>query len=168
MAEDRPVQYARSANIEDLKAVIRALNDNGVDYLLIGGYALYAHGYYRATVDIDILVPATAEQGEKVRRALLVLPQGVSAEMDPEWFREGDAIRVADEFVVDVMFNACGETYEMLVPYCEVVDLDGIPVRTVSLEGLLRTKRGVREKDVADRVVLERAIDELSRRPPTP
>ena len=46
---DEEGNYARPATIDDLKAVIRALNDNGVDYLLIGGYALYAHGYYRAT-----------------------------------------------------------------------------------------------------------------------
>lgn len=36
--------------------------------------------------------------------------------------------------------------------------LEGIPVRTISLEGLLRTKQTMRDKDVADRHVLERAL----------
>ena len=42
--------------------------------------------------------------------------------------------------------------------YAMTVDLEGIPVRTISLEGLLRTKQTMRDKDVADRHVLERAL----------
>jgi hypothetical protein len=34
----------RPATLDDLKALLRSLNANGVDYLLIGGYALAAHG----------------------------------------------------------------------------------------------------------------------------
>ena len=48
-----------------------------------------------------------------------------------------------------------------LQPYAVTVDFDGVPVRTVSLEGLLKTKqRSPREKDAADRAVLERALRE--------
>lgn len=154
-------QYARPATIDDLKSVIRSLNENGVDYFLIGGYALFAHGYYRATTDIDILVTPGREQGARVAKALLVLPEKVSGEIDPAWFDEGEAIRVADEIIVDVMFSACGETTETLSRYAETVDLDGIPVRTLSLEGLLRTKQTVREKDAMDRAVLQKAIDAM-------
>lgn len=152
-------EYARPATIDDLKTVIRSLNENKVDYFLIGGYALFAHGYYRATTDIDILVPPTGEQANRVIKALLVLPERASGQIDPAWFGEGETIRVADEFVVDLLFNACGETNETLARYAEIVDLDGIPVRTLSLEGLLLTKQSVRDKDVMDRVVLQRAID---------
>ena len=69
---------ARPAGVEDLKLLLRALHAHGVEYLLIGGYALYALGYQRGTVDIDILVQPTVEQGEKVRRALLLLPPRTS------------------------------------------------------------------------------------------
>lgn len=57
-------EYSRPATLEDLKALISALNREQVDYLLIGGYALFAHGYHRATTDIDILVPATWGAGK--------------------------------------------------------------------------------------------------------
>jgi len=152
-------EYARPATIDDLKTVIRSLNENKVDYFLIGGYALFAHGYYRATTDIDILVSPSSEQAERVIRALLVLPERASEQIDPAWFGEGETIRVADEFVVDLLFNACGETNETLSLYAEIVDLDGVPVRTLSLEGLLLTKQSVRDKDVMDRIVLQRAIE---------
>jgi predicted nucleotidyltransferase len=154
-------QYARPATIDDLKSVIRSLNENGVDYFLIGGYALFAHGYYRATTDIDILMAPDREQGPRVVKALLVLREGVSSGIDPAWFEEGENIRVADEIIVDLMFNACGETTETLSRYAETVDLDGVPVRTLSLEGLLRTKQTMRDKDVMDRAVLQRAIDAM-------
>lgn len=162
MTEDK---VARPATVDDLITVVRALNESGADYLLIGGYALYALGYERATTDIDILVPATLDSGERVRDALLVLPDRVAAEMDPAWFEEKATIRVADEFVVDVMFNACGESYESLLPFRHTVVLDdGTPVQTVDLEGLLKTKQTVRSKDVGDRLALECALAELTRK----
>ena len=102
--------YSRPATLDDLKALIRSLNRHGADYLLIGGYALFAHGYHRATTDIDVLVPATREAGTKVKEALMVLPDRAARELDPAWFEEDENIRVADAFVVDIMLNACGET----------------------------------------------------------
>jgi predicted nucleotidyltransferase len=157
-------EYSRPASLEDLKTLIRALNGQGADYLLIGGYALFAHGHHRATTDIDVLVPASREAGRKIREALMVLPDQAAKDLDPAWFEEGENIRVADAFVVDIMLNACGETYETLKQYAETVDLDGIPMRTVNLEGLLRTKQTLREKDVADRIVLERALETIRRK----
>ncbi|MCF8167322.1 MAG: hypothetical protein K9K38_16685 [Rhodoferax sp.] len=154
-----PSDMARPASVADLKLLLSALHTHGVDYLLVGGYALFALGYQRGTVDIDILLRPTLEQGERAKHALLMLPEGVAKDLDPAWFQEGDTIRVADSFVVDLMFNACGETYESLLPYAVEIDFDGVPLRTVTLEGLLKTKQTSREKDQMDRVVLERALE---------
>lgn len=157
-------EQSRAATVEDLKLVVRALNDQQVDYLLIGGYALYAHGYQRATVDIDFVFPRSRDTGASVKRALLALPDRAARDIDPAWFEEGSTIRVADEFVVDLMFNACGETFETLRQHEEVIELDGIPIRTIDLEGLLKTKQTVRAKDAADRLVLELALEKAGRR----
>jgi hypothetical protein len=62
------------------------------------------------------------------------------------------------------MLNACGETFDTLQQFAEIVDLDGLPIRTVNLEGLLRTKQTMRDKDVADRIVLERALQTFRER----
>lgn len=151
-------EYARAATLNDLKNLLRALNAHGVEYLLIGGYALAAHGYQRATTDIDVLVPATVEAGRKVKEALMVLPDQAAKDLQPEWFAEGENIRVADAFIVDLMLNANGQTYDTLRQYAETVDLDGVPVQTVNLEGLLLTKQTMRDKDITDRIILERAL----------
>lgn len=152
-------EYARPATLDDLRTLIGSLNDHGAEYLLIGGYALFAHGYHRATTDIDLLVPGNRRAGTKIREALMVLPDQAAKDIDPAWFEEGDNIRVGDAIIVDIMLNACGETYETLAQYAETINLDGVQVRTVSLEGLLKTKQTMREKDVADRAVLERALE---------
>ncbi|OGS44530.1 MAG: hypothetical protein A2539_01380 [Elusimicrobia bacterium RIFOXYD2_FULL_34_15] len=155
---------SRPATVEDLKKVIKSLNDNKVDYLLIGGYAIQAHGYIRTTTDIDILVPADKTTGEKVIKALLVLPDKHAKNIDLSWFEEKDTIRLADEVVVDIMFNACGETYDSLKKYAETIELDGINIRTVNLEGLLLTKKGFRNKDIPDRLVLKKALEEQQKK----
>ena len=151
-------EYSRPATFDDLKLLLRSLNSNGAEYFLIGGYALAAHGYPRATTDIDVVVPATQQAGRKIKDALMVLPDQAAKEIAVEWFEEGENIRVADAFVVDLLLTANGQTYEMLSRYAEVIDLDGIPVKTVTLEGLLLTKQTMREKDVGDRLVIERAL----------
>lgn len=161
---DPTSDLARPATVEDLKLLLRALDEQGVDYVLIGGYALYALGYQRGTVDIDLVLRPTREQGEKTKRALSVLPDGVANELDPDWFTEGETIRVADAFVVDLMFNACGETYESLRPHAITIDFDGVPVRTLDIKGLLKTKQTARVKDKLDRDILERALEELKGR----
>ena len=154
---------ARPATVEDLKRLIEHLNREGVDYLLVGGYALMALGYQRGTTDIDLLLPRDVETGKRVKRALLYLPDKAAHGIEPAWFAEGDTIRVADEFVIDLLFTACAETYESLAPHAVTVDLEGVPIRTVDLEGLLKTKQSVRDKDKLDRLVIERALAEFRR-----
>ena len=152
------MEEARKATIDDLKTVINALNEAGAEYLLIGGYALHMHGIARTTSDIDIVVPATEESGERVKRALMVLPDKSAKDIPAEWFKDGETIRLADEIVVDIMFTACAETYESLSKYAVKADLEGIAVNTVNLEGLLLTKRSPRGKDITDRQILETAL----------
>ena len=62
--------------------------------------------------------------------------------------------------MVALMFNACGESYESLLPYAVTLDFEGVPLRTLNLEGLLRTKQSTREKDRMDRLILERALQQ--------
>ena len=155
---DADDNFCRPATLEDLKKIIRSLNEHNAQYILIGGYALFSHGYHRATEDIDLLVPAKSTSSQDIIEALLVLADGESANLEPGWFEEGENIRLADEIVVDLIFRTCGETYESLKPYVEELDLDGISVLTLSLEGLLKTKQSMRHKDVMDRAVLESAL----------
>lgn len=154
-------EFCRPATINDLLCLIRSLNEKGAQYILIGGYALYAHGIHRATEDIDFLVPAEREAALPIIEALLVLPDKTANELEPEWFDEGENIRLADEFVVDLILSTCQQTYETLKKYTEIIEVDGVPITTLSIEGLLLTKQSMRDKDVMDRKSLENILQRL-------
>jgi len=149
---------ARPATVADLQRLLAAFAKHDVEYVLIGGYALFALGYERGTTDIDVLVKPTRAEGEKVKQALLQLPDRAARDLDPAWFEEGNTIRIADEIVVDLLFSACGETLDSLKGHIVTIRLNDIPVRTLDIEGLLKTKQSLRHKDQEDRQVLERAL----------
>jgi hypothetical protein len=148
-----------------VKTLARLLGDEGAEYALIGGYAIAAHGFNRFSEDVDILVNPTRENTGRWIRALSRLPDGAAKELarDEGFFeRDGQhAVRVNDEFTVDVMPAACGHSWSELSPYVEDVDIDGVRVRVLGLEGLLLTKEGMRDRDRADHHVLKSAVERL-------
>lgn len=102
----------------------------------------------RLTEDVDILVKPTAENARRWVRALAKLPDGAARELegDTTLHEEPYAIRINDEFTVDVMNSASGLTWADLVPHR--IRLDGVNV--IDLRGLLRMKENGRLKDQAD------------------
>jgi hypothetical protein len=146
----------RAATYEDVRRVAQLLEREHVEYALIGGYALALQGIVRLTEDVDILVEPTLENTRRWVRALSGLPDGAAKELagDDTLHRELYAIRINDEFTVDVMNSASGLTWQDLLPYRSRID--GINV--VSLEGLLRMKEHGRLKDQADAEAIRQAL----------
>ncbi|MCC6197833.1 MAG: hypothetical protein IT518_25560 [Burkholderiales bacterium] len=148
----------RVSPADPLLRLLARFGDEGVEYVLVGGQAVRLNGYVRATEDVDVLVRASRENGERIKRAMSFLP--TAAELDPAWFEpqrgEVENIRVADELLVDLLFAANGETYETIQPHVRVLDIDGVTLRVLDIEGLLKTKTDYREKDILDKRVLER------------
>jgi hypothetical protein len=54
----------------DFLELLRLLNDEGVEYLIVGGYAVAAHGHPRFTRDLDIWVNPTMKNARKIISAL--------------------------------------------------------------------------------------------------
>jgi hypothetical protein len=54
---------------DDFRDFIQALNNNNVEYLLVGGYAVILHGYRRVTGDMDVWVNRTKENYSRLIRA---------------------------------------------------------------------------------------------------
>jgi len=64
---------------EDFVDIARGFLDNGVDFLIVGAYALAAHGFPRTTGDIDLFVRPTPENAARVFRALAEFGAPVAA-----------------------------------------------------------------------------------------
>lgn len=142
----------------DLRTLLTSLQENGVEYILIGGQSLALHGFPRATEDIDLVVPFDEENGKKLIKSLAFLNS--AKELQSEWFSaEANAdeiqnIRVEDDLVVDILFAANGQTYQSLLPHVKTISFNGMSIRTLDIDGLLKTKTDFREKDIVDRAVL--------------
>lgn len=160
-------EFTRPATWEDVKLVARYLNEAGVEYALIGGYALAAHGIIRLTVDIDVVVNPSAANSRRWIVALSRLPDGAARELeaDPDVFaaQKRYAVRVNDEFTVDVLPSAAGCTWDDLKSHITQVTIDDVRVNVLDLEGLLKTKQGLRPKDQADAEAIRRALEVLKR-----
>ena len=138
--------------------LLRRFQDEGVEYILVGGQAVRLNGFVRATEDIDILLPSSIDNGRRVIRALSFLESG--RELDPAWFETTseapENIRVADELLIDLLFAANGQTYDSLQDHVRTLRVEGVDIRTLDIEGLLKTKTDFREKDRIDREALQR------------
>ena len=137
--------------------MLKCLNKAGVDYILVGGWAVNMYGYIRATVDLDIWILADADNAKKVYSAVAEFGAPV-AEMKPEDFAEyGMIFQIGvAPCRVDIISKISGVTYADAVTRAVPKTIDGIPVRIISLEDLIANKKASgRAKDLADVEVLE-------------
>lgn len=146
-----------------LQILLQAFMREGVRYVLIGGHAVRLNGFVRATEDIDVLLPCSVENGERVIKALNFL--AASQELEAEWFSPPkdapENIRIADDLLIDLLFAANGETYESLEQNIKTLQSQGIDIKVLDIEGLLKTKTDYREKDLIDKLALNKLKEHL-------
>ena len=126
-SDDR--SYARAPEVDDLVRICRSLNEAGARYVLIGGFAVIAHGGARTTRDIDLLVDDSPENIARVKSALRVLPDHAVDEVADEDIRRYAVVRVADEIVVDLLGRACGLTYSDVSADADTIEVEGVSIR---------------------------------------
>ena len=137
--------------------MLKCLNKAGVDYIMVGGWAVNLHGYVRATIDLDIWILADQENARKVYAALgeFGAPLG---EVKPEDFaQDGTIFQIGvAPCRIDVINKIDGVSYADAAPRAIPKTIEGIPVRIISREDLIANKRASgRTKDLADAEILE-------------
>lgn len=159
MDEESDVPEVRPPTIDDVRRICRALEEAGVRYVLIGGFAVILHGGERTTKDIDLLVDPDPENVERIKQALSVLEDDAARDIDPGDLQRYRVVRVADEVMVDLLAAACTVTWSEASGRALHVDLEGTPVIVADADTLIRTKDTVRPSDAADRAFLEAVRD---------
>lgn len=145
---------SRTPTIDDLVALCNELNKYGVNYVVIGGFAVIYHGIHRGTEDIDLLVDPSPENIGKAQQALVnVLPDKVAKDTSPDAVEKYGTIRIADEIFVDLIKETCKVTYKDAG--IEHYLYKGVDIPIVDLPTLIRTKQSVRPKDKLDLSELE-------------
>ena len=155
--------YSREPQLDDLARLGRALNAHQVRYVLIGGFAVIAHGGARTTKDVDLLIDPSPENVAKTRNALQILEDNAVSQVADGDVARYSVVRVADEIVVDLMAAACGVDYAEASRDAVTMVFGGVEMPVASPPTLIRTKNTVRPSDAADCQFLRVLIDESSR-----
>lgn len=160
MDDQDAAAYARAPEPEDLVRICHALNAAGARYVLIGGFAVLAHGASRFTKDIDFLVDDAPENIARVKQGLGILADNAAADVADSDVRDHTVVRVIDEVIVDLMGRACGLSYADVAADMEWLEMAGVRVPVASPAALVRTKDTFRPQDAIDRSFLQQVIEQ--------
>ena len=145
---------------EDYQHILRHLVASGLDFILIGGYAVIAHGYERTTGDMDIWVRPDNENKMVLLKALreLGFDEGDIAFLAAQNFEEAYAFCLGEEpMKIDFLTKIYGVNYPEANAQKIEAEIDGIRLPILHLNHLVISKFNTgRSKDKAD-------IEELQR-----
>jgi predicted nucleotidyltransferase len=137
---------------KDLIDLLSKLNDCGVEYLVIGGYAVAAHGYPRFTQDLDIWVNHSRDNAERVADALDRFGVDVKKISTDLLSRPKTLISFGREPVkIEILTSVLGVEFSKSYKKRLVIDIQGVPVSIINLKDLLKNKKTTgRPEDLAD------------------
>ncbi len=138
----------------DFREFILALNNNKVEYILVGGYAVILHGYRRTTGDLDIWVNTTKENYHKLLKAYteFCLP---ATDITADNFLRNDNIEVFTYGIppvcIEIMKVVKGCNFLEAYKTSEVYNENGLTIRFLHLNTLIQAKKAAgRYKDLDD------------------
>ena len=157
----------------DLPALLRALVDGEVAFIIVGGAAATAHGSSRLTQDLDVVYERSRENISRVARALAPhdpylrgAPEGLPFRFDEATIRRGLNFTLTSKIGdVDLLGEIVGGGgYADLRPHTIELDLFGVRCLCLDLAKLIEVKRAAgRPKDLEVIAELEAIRDELGR-----
>jgi hypothetical protein len=142
---------------EDYKDMLRALSEEKVRFLLVGAYALAAHGYPRATMDIDIWVMPSPQNADAVLCALRRFGAPLHNLTKEDLQKDGTIFQIGvAPRRIDIITTASGLQFEDAYGQSLLLNIEGIELHIPSIDDLIRNKKAVgRTKDLADVEALE-------------
>jgi len=142
--------------------VFKALGQQKVDYVLIGGVAVILHGMERLTRDIDIIVKMSPENIHKLRTALqMVFEDDAIEEITLPELYKFPVIRYGtpNEFYIDIMARV-GELANFEDLEYTTIEYQGVKINIAKPESLLKLKKdSIRDKDRIDAIFLKKLIE---------
>lgn len=176
MLEELPSETDRGP-LDPLR-IFDSLQRHGVEYLTIGGVAVNAHGHVRNTRDVDILIESSAENMRRLAAALRELDAelaGVDAALldvdphDPDHLLNGGNFTLRTAAGGLDLFDPSeipgGRPYEEMRLRAVEVIVDGVGIRAVGFDDLIRLKReSGRDRDLEDVATLLAAKREAKQR----
>jgi hypothetical protein len=136
----------------DFRELLESLNENGVEYLVVGGYAVGMHGYYRSTMDPDIFVADSYENANRIVKALTQFGFGDTT-LTADLFTQKDSLVVigVEPLAVDILNYLSGVQFKSAFERRTIHRCEDVDVNVIGLDDLIINKTAAgRLKDLAD------------------
>ena len=150
-----------SMNFEQVKKVLGAFEAEGVEYVVFGAAAINLLGLPRATEDLDVFIAPSAENVERLKKALRAVfdDPNIDAITADDLLGDYPAVQYVPPegtFYLDIL-TRLGEVYRFENVVSMRVDFDGLKVNVATPETLYEMKKAtVRPKDWGDAETLRR------------
>jgi predicted nucleotidyltransferase len=159
--------------VTDFPALLRALADGGVSFIIVGGAAATAHGSTHLTQDLDVVYERSRENVARLAHALAPhspylrgAPEGLPFRLDETTIRHGLNFTLTSKLGdLDLLGEIVGGGgYAELRPHTIELDLFGVRCLCLGLDKLIEVKRAAgRPKDLEVLAELEAIRDERGR-----
>jgi Nucleotidyl transferase of unknown function (DUF2204) len=142
----------------DFKEMLSCLKDDEVDFIIVGAYALAAHGFPRATGDMDVWVRNSLENAQKIMRALIKFGAPVSNLSENDFIAPDLIVQLGVEPCrIDLLTGIDGVEFDEAWQNKVRISIDDLEIDVLSKEDLLKNKLATgRDKDRGDIVWLEK------------
>jgi len=136
----------------DFKELLTRFNAHGIEYLIVGGYALALHGAPRFTQDLDLYVRPSRENAERVIALLEEIGFARLGCTVEEFARPDTILQLGEPPIrVDLLTSIGGVSWEDAHAGRAMGDYGGVPVPFLGRKEFVANKRAIgRMKDMAD------------------
>jgi len=138
----------------DFQDFLNAFNNNDVDYILLGGYAVILHGYSRTTGDMDIFVKKTKKNYQKIVRAFSEFGMP-TFDMTEDNFLKNKNVDVfsfgSPPVSIDIITSVKDMIFDDAFSNSTIHQVENLSIRVIHINDLIRQKKSVnRPKDIND------------------
>ena len=142
--------------------IINALNEENVEYILIGGFAIILHGFPRLTQDIDLLVNPDKKNISKLKSALnSIFHDKYIDEINSSDLNKYSVIRYGtpEDFHIDII-TKIGDSIKYGTVKFKIIKVEKLPIRVATAEALFEMKKNtIRPEDKRDALFLKELIE---------
>ena len=142
--------------LDQLQTIFASFQKHDVKYLVIGGIAAVLYGVPRATFDLDVLIEPSAENAERLLKAMIDAGLGTASLTTVEDVLSKEITIFTDRVRLDVQTSTPGLIFEDAWARRVTMNYKGQALEVVSLRDLIASKRAAgREVDLQDVRMLE-------------
>ena len=137
---------------KDFNEFVELFLEHNVRFLIVGGYALAAHGLPRATGDLDAWVWIKPENAQNIMRALNAFGFQNLSLTESDFSKEDSIIQLGyPPFRIDILTSIDGVAFDQAWEKKIVVELNGMNVPFIGRDDLITNKKAAgRPQDIAD------------------